>query len=89
MTTEQNKVKPTLRGEVVSDAMDKTIGVLVKRRVRDPLYKKVLSRSTKLLVHDADNQAKKGDFVEIQETRPLSKRKAWVLVKIVRALCLS
>ena len=76
-------LKRTLMGKVVSDKMDKTVSVLVERRVKHPLYGKIVRRSKKYLVHDETNQAKMGDIVEIQENRPISKRKSWVLSKVV------
>lgn len=71
------------RGYVVSDKMDKTIAVEVEDRVKHPLYGKVMRRSSKVLVHDADNSAGIGDLVLIHETRPLSARKRWRLVEIL------
>ncbi|MGN0918093.1 MAG: 30S ribosomal protein S17 [Oxalobacter sp.] len=76
-------LKRTLVGKVVSDKMDKTVSVLVERRVKHPLYGKIVRRSKKYLVHDETNQAKVGDTVEIQESRPISKNKSWVLSKVV------
>ena len=73
----------TLTGRVVSDKMDKTITVLVERKVKHPLYKKYVRRSTKLPVHDENNECRKGDVVDIQECRPLSKSKSWRLHKVV------
>jgi len=69
-------------GKVVSDKMDKTITVLVERKEKHPIYGKFVRRSTKLHAHDADNVCRLGDLVTIQESRPLSKSKTWVLVKI-------
>ena len=79
---EQTKKVGTLTGKVVSDKMDKTITVLIERRVKHPLYGKYISKSSKLKVHDADNTGKSGDVVTISESRPLSKTKAWKLVKV-------
>ncbi|MBR7069849.1 MAG: 30S ribosomal protein S17 [Oxalobacter sp.] len=76
-------LKRTLMGKVVSDKMDKTVSVLVERRVKHPLYGKIVRRSKKYLAHDEANQAKVGDIVEIQESRPISKNKSWVLSKVV------
>ena len=76
-------LKRTLMGKVVSDKMDKTVSVLVERRVKHPLYGKIVRRSKKYLVHDETNQAKIGDIVEVQEGRPISKKKSWVLSKVV------
>ena len=77
-------MKRTLTGKVVSDKMDKTVSVLIERRVKHPLYGKIIRRSKKYLAHDETNQAKIGDTVEIQEGRPISKNKSWVLTKIVQ-----
>ena len=70
-------------GLVSRDAMDKTIVVTVIDRVRHPLYGKTMQRSKKLYVHDETNDAKIGDRVRIQETRPLSKHKRWRLVEVL------
>lgn len=74
----------TLVGEVVSNRMEKTISVRVDRQVEHPLYKKYIRRSTKLLAHDENNECNEGDKVAIEECRPLSKRKAWRLQKVLR-----
>jgi len=73
----------TLIGRVVSDKMDKTVTVLVERRVKHPIYDKIIVRSKKYHAQNDDNQAKAGDLVEIQEGRPLSKTKSWTVVKLV------
>ena len=70
-----------LQGVVVSDKSDKTITVLVERRFMHPMYKKIIKRTKKYRVHDADNQCKVGDKVRIEECRPLSKTKSWVVVQ--------
>jgi small subunit ribosomal protein S17 len=70
-------------GVVTSAAMDKTLVVTVTERVRHRLYGKTVQRNTKLYVHDEENDAKAGDRVRIQETRPLSAKKRWRLVEIV------
>jgi len=62
--------------------MDKTITVLIERRVKHPVYGKILTKSTKIKAHDADNGARLGDLVTIAECRPVSKHKAWTLVNI-------
>ncbi|GAB3096974.1 30S ribosomal protein S17 [Aestuariicella hydrocarbonica] len=69
-------------GKVVSDKMDKTITVLIERRVKHPIYGKYVSKSSKLKAHDEKNECKAGDVVTIKESRPLSKSKSWALVKI-------
>lgn len=73
----------TVNGRVVSDKMNKTRTVVVERRVKHPLYGKFIKRSTKLHAHDESNEAKNGDWVTIQESRPMSKHKAWRLVKVL------
>jgi len=75
--------KRTLVGRVVSDKMDKTVTVLIERRVKQPMYDKIIVRSSKYHAHNADNEAKAGDLVEIQECRPLSKTKAWQVTKLL------
>jgi len=72
--------KRVLSGRVVSDKQDKTITVLVERRVMHPLYKKFIRRSKKYAAHDDTNLAKEGDVVQIEECRPISKRKSWLLI---------
>lgn len=81
-TSEQVKIKRTVSGTVVSDAMDKTIVVKVERKVKHPIYGKFITRSTKLHAHDQDNQSKKGDVVTVEECRPFSKSKTWKLVSV-------
>jgi len=80
--TQAKKLARTLTGKVVSDKMDKTITVLIERRVKHPLYGKYVSKSSKLKAHDENNESKQGDIVTISESRPLSKTKSWALVKI-------
>lgn len=82
MAEVENKAK-TVTGKVVSDKMEKSITVMVERSVAHPLYGKYVRRSTKLHAHDEANDARIGDTVTIQETRPLSKTKSWKLVEIV------
>jgi small subunit ribosomal protein S17 len=72
--------KRVLTGRVVSDKMDKTVTVLVERRVMHPLYKKFIRSSKKYAAHDDTNLCKEGDVVQIEECPPISKRKAWVVV---------
>ncbi|HOO76805.1 MAG TPA: 30S ribosomal protein S17 [bacterium] len=71
------------RGEVVSDAMEKTVVVKVTRTYRHPLYKKVVKRASLHKVHDENNEARRGDFVQIVETRPISKTKRWRLERVI------
>ena len=72
----------TLTGRIVSDKMDKTVTVLVERRVKHPVYGKILTKSSKIKAHDESNDAKTGDLVTIAECRPVSKDKAWKLINI-------
>jgi small subunit ribosomal protein S17 len=83
MNEQNEKGKRTLVGHVVSNKMDKTVSVAVERRIKHPVYGKYIRRTTKLLAHDADNQCKEGDRVEIAECRPISKNKAWTVVDVV------
>ena len=75
--------KRTLIGRVVSGKMDKTVTVLIERRVKHPMYDKIIVRSSKYHAHNENDQAKAGDLVEIQECRPLAKTKAWVVTKLI------
>lgn len=75
--------KRTLIGRVVSDKMEKTVTVLVERRVKHPMYDKIIVRSRKYHAHNEGNEAKSGDLVEIQESRPVSKTKAWAVTKLL------
>jgi small subunit ribosomal protein S17 len=70
-------------GVVVSNKMDKSIVVAVKRKVKHPIYGKFINKTKKLMVHDEENSCNIGDTVRISETRPLSKNKAWRLVEII------
>ena len=72
----------TQTGLVVSSKRDKTITVMVERKVKHPLYKKILRRSSKLQAHDQDNVCGEGDLVTIQECKPISKTKSWKLLKV-------
>jgi len=69
-----------MQGVVVSDKMDKTVTVKVERRVRHPVYKKIIRRSKKYAAHDENNAYKVGDVVSIRECRPISKRKTWEVI---------
>jgi len=79
---ERNNRKTRI-GKVVSDKMDKTIVVAIERKVRHPLYGKIMNTTTKLKAHDENNEAKVNDKVSIMETRPLSKDKRWRITGIV------
>lgn len=80
--TERNRRKQRT-GRVVSDKMDKSLTVAVDRQVKHPIYGKFITKTTKYMVHDENNDAKTGDIVRIMETRPLSKNKKWRLVEII------
>lgn len=73
----------TFQGQVVSDKMDKTVTVRIERRVKHPIYGKYIRRSTKVHAHDETNECSIGDKVLIEQCRPLSKTKAWRLVKVI------
>lgn len=81
--SEEKTVVRTLTGKVASNKMDKTISVTIERYVKHPMYGKFVRRSTKLMAHDENNEAREGDVVTIRETRPISKNKAWALVEVV------
>ncbi len=77
--------KKTLTGQVISDARDKTVTVRIDRKVKHPLYGKIVTRSSKYHAHDELNQYRLGDLVAICETRPWSKTKAWQVVGLIKA----
>jgi len=77
------KSRRVLVGRVVSDKMDKTVTVLVERRVKHPLYGKVIVRSAKYHAHSETNEAGAGDLVEIEECRPISKTKSWRVARVL------
>jgi small subunit ribosomal protein S17 len=79
----QGKPERLAIGKVVSNKMDKTITVSIERLVKHPTYGKYVRRTTKLMAHDANNECKEGDTVAIQPCRPLSRRKSWMLVRVV------
>lgn len=80
-TTENTK--RTLQGVVTSSACDKSATIMIERRIKHPLYGKIVKKSTKLHVHDENNECNKGDTILIEECRPMSKTKSWRLVKVV------
>jgi small subunit ribosomal protein S17 len=80
---ERENLKKERTGIVVSDKMDKTIGVLVTRKVKHPTYKKFYNRCKKYLAHDPENTCTEGDKVKIRESIKLSKRKTWYLVEVI------
>lgn len=75
--------KGSVRGRVVSNTMQKTVTVVVERKVKHPLYKKYVRRSTKLHAHDERNECNVGDWVAVVQCRPLSKTKAWRVDKVL------
>lgn len=79
----EEKTKRTVTGRVTSSKMDKTITVMVERKVKHPVYGKYIKRSTKLHAHDASNECNEGDLVTVVACRPLSKSKKWMLENIV------
>ncbi|MBT3203120.1 MAG: 30S ribosomal protein S17 [Gammaproteobacteria bacterium] len=79
----EDKVLRTQTGSVISDKMDKSATVLIERKVKHPLYGKYVRKSTKLHIHDENNECSLGDTVQITECRPMSKTKSWTLVKVV------
>jgi small subunit ribosomal protein S17 len=81
--SETNTVERTLTGKVVSNSRDKTIAVLVERKVRHPIYKKYIKRTTKVHAHDEKNECGLGDVVRVSESKPFSKTKNWALVEVV------
>jgi len=80
---EEAKLVRTLTGHVVSDKMDKSAVVMVERKVRHPLYGKYIRRSTKLHIHDENNECRQGDTVTIKQIRPVSRTKSWALLEVV------
>lgn len=78
-----DKVVRSITGRVVSNKMDKTVTVLIERKVKHPLYGKFIRRSTKVHAHDENNVCKEGDTVVVAQCRPISKSKTWKLVKVV------
>lgn len=81
--SETKTVARVQTGRVVSDKMDKTATVMLERVVKHPLYGKYIRRSSKVHVHDADNECQEGDLVSIEQCRPISKSKSWRLVKVI------
>ncbi|MCP3688461.1 MAG: 30S ribosomal protein S17 [Gammaproteobacteria bacterium] len=79
----ETKVLRIQTGSVVSDKMDKSATVLIERKVKHPIYGKFVKKSTKLHIHDENNECGIGDTVQITECRPMSKTKSWALVKVV------
>jgi small subunit ribosomal protein S17 len=83
MTMAEAKTRRTLTGRVVSDKMQKTVTVLIERRVTHPLYGKVVTRSKRYHAHDENGEFHEGDLVTIEECRPFSRTKAWRVMRLV------
>lgn len=79
----KNKVERALIGKVVSSSRDKTIAVMIERKVRHPIYKKYIKRSTKVHAHDEKNECDVGDTVRVVEAKPFSKTKCWALKEVI------
>ncbi|MXS84988.1 30S ribosomal protein S17 [Nitrosomonas sp. HPC101] len=73
-----------LIGQIISDKRDKTVTVRIDRKVKHPLYNKIITRSKKYHAHDEHNQYKVGEMVAISETRPISKTKSWKVIRVVK-----
>ena len=84
MTETKKSLKRTLVGKVVSDKRAETVTVLIERRVKHPIYGKIVVRSSKYHAHDENSEYKLGDTIEITESRPLSKTKNWVATRLVQ-----
>ena len=82
--TETTSLKRTLVGKVVSDKRNKTVTVMIERRVMHPIYGKIMIKPSKYHAHDENGEYKLGDIVEIIESRPLSKTKSWVVTRLVQ-----
>jgi small subunit ribosomal protein S17 len=85
MNAEKKSLTRTLVGRVVSNKMEKTVTVLVERRVKHPLYGKYIVKSNKYHAHDATNAISEGDIVEIAESRPMSRTKSWAVTRVIEA----
>lgn len=83
--SEQKSLRRVVSGRVTSNKMDKTVTVLVERRVTHPLYGKIIVQSKKYHAHDENNEYNEGDLVEIAETRPVSKTKSWAVIRLLEA----
>jgi small subunit ribosomal protein S17 len=83
MNAEKKSLTRTLVGRVVSNKMDKTVTVLIERRVKHPLYGKYIVKSNKYHAHDETNALNEGDIVEIAESRPLSRTKSWAVTRVL------
>lgn len=85
MNADKKSLTRTLVGRVVSNKMEKTVTVLVERRVKHPLYGKYIVKSNKYHAHDETNALNEGDIVEIAEARPMSRTKTWAVTRVVEA----
>lgn len=83
MSEAENKVVRSLTGRIVSDKMDKTVTVLVERKVKHPVIGKVIRRSKKYHAHDQNNEFNEGDLVLIEECKPIAKTKTWRVAKLI------
>ncbi len=81
-TNSSEKIQRTLTATVVSSKMDKSLVAKIERKVKHPIYGKFIKRTTKLVVHDENNECNPGDVIVIKECRPISKSKSWMLVSI-------
>ena len=81
--SDTNSVERILTGKVISNSRDKTIAVLIESRVRHPIYKKYIKRSTKVHAHDEKNECGLGDVVRVSESKPFSKTKNWALIEVI------
>lgn len=81
--SEQRGNRKTRIGVVVSDKMDKTVVIAIKTKIKHPLYGKTVNKTSKLKVHDENNECKVGDTIKVMETRPLSREKRWRLVEVL------
>ena len=84
MTEEKKPLKRTLIGKVVSDKRNKTVTVMIERRVMHPIYGKIMIKTSKYHAHDENGEYKLGDIIEITESRPISKTKSWVATRLVQ-----
>ena len=80
---EERALRKTRTGRVISDKMNKTVVIAIEDHVKHPVYGKIVKRTKKIHAHDENNECGIGDFVEVMETRPLSKTKRWILVQII------
>ena len=81
--SKENKTQRSVIGRVLSDKMDKTVSVTIERLIKHPMYGKYTRRTSKVMAHDAKNECKEGDRVQIAESRPTSKNKSWSVVNII------